>query len=139
MKPETIAEAGTEHAHQAALFAQAAIAMAAGRYHELKWMHAIPNGSLRHAATAARLKAEGVRAGVSDVFLPCPRGDRCGLYIEMKRPAMGSKRQGAVTKEQKAFISDMRAAGYAAAVCVGWRDAWETIEHYMAGGKPCEK
>src|ERR1043166_9911283 len=39
----------------------------------LKWLHAIPNGGERTARTAALLKAEGVRKGGADVFLPVPR------------------------------------------------------------------
>ena len=38
----------------------------------LKWLHHIPNGGLRNRVVAGKLKAEGVRAGVSDYFLPWP-------------------------------------------------------------------
>lgn len=85
MTPDSIAKAGTEHAHQAALFCWAG-AMARTKWPELKWMYAIPNGGERNAATAARLKAEGVKSGVSDVCLPFSRRDFHGLYIEMKKP-----------------------------------------------------
>lgn len=51
---------------------------------ELKLLHAIPNGGKRYKATAVRLKKEGVRSGVPDVFLPVARHDKHGLYVEMK-------------------------------------------------------
>ena len=38
---------------------------------ELKWMFAIPNGGIRDRITAARMKQEGVKSGVWDIFF-CP-------------------------------------------------------------------
>ena len=35
-----------------------------------RWLHAIPNGGNRSAVTGARLKAEGVKRGIPDLFLP---------------------------------------------------------------------
>lgn len=46
--------------------------------------HAIPNGGTRDKITAGRLKAEGVKAGMPDVFLPIPKKFFHGLYIEFK-------------------------------------------------------
>ena len=54
-----------EHVEQAALFRWAEFARA--RLPELTLLHAIPNGGHRHKATAARLKAEGVKRGVPDL------------------------------------------------------------------------
>jgi hypothetical protein len=51
-------------------------------YPDLKWMYHVPNGGHRNKATAARLKAAGVKAGVPDVVLPAPKGIYHGLYIE---------------------------------------------------------
>lgn len=44
-------------------------------------LFAIPNGGQRSIATASRLKAEGVRAGVWDLCMPTEKGT---LWIEMK-------------------------------------------------------
>lgn len=54
------------------------------QYPELKWLHHIPNGGSRNKAEAVKLKQMGVKAGVSDLCLPYPKGIYCGLYIEMK-------------------------------------------------------
>lgn len=45
---------------------------------------AIPNGGARHPAVAAKLKAEGVKAGVPDLFLPVARHGYHGMFIELK-------------------------------------------------------
>jgi hypothetical protein len=88
---------------------------------------AIPNGGHRHPATAGKLKAEGVRRGVPDLFLPVPAGDRHGLWIELK--AKG----GRPTPEQRAWIEALRSLGYRAEVCVGWEAAKGVIEEYLGG------
>ena len=104
MTPEQIAKSGTEHAHQAALFAWCALNV--DKYPELKWFHAIPNGGLRDKITASKLKAEGVKPGVSDTFLPVKRPPYSGLYIEMKKPGWKE------TKEQKEFGDFVRHQGF---------------------------
>lgn len=92
---------------------------------ELKWAYAIPNGGRRVKSEAAHLKKQGVKAGVSDIFIPCPRGDKHGLYIEMK--VKGNK----PTDKQKEFLKDMKEAGYEAAVCYGAREAIEVTKKYL--------
>ena len=133
MTPEQIAKANSEHAHQAALFCWAADNV--DRYPELRWMHAIPNGGLRSKAQAGKLKAEGVKSGVPDVFLPVARGYFHGLYIEMKKPALKPVRggKGGVSDEQTDFIQFARANGYAAAVCYDWNHAKNLICMYLDG------
>jgi len=103
MNPEQLSVKNTEHGHQTALFAWAAMAQQHGfafademnaytkeglfklksllhpaymppqPVSALEWLHSIPNGGLRDARTAAMMKAEGARSGVADVFLPVPR------------------------------------------------------------------
>jgi hypothetical protein len=114
-----------EHAEQAALVRWAAFARA--RLPELALLYAIPNGGHRHKATAARLKAEGVKRGVPDVCLPVPRGGAHGLYIELKTG------RGRPTPEQLGWIRALRRQGYAASVCHGWEQARRAIEDYLAG------
>ncbi len=98
---------------------------AAGRWPELALMHAIPNGGHRNKVTAAKLKAEGVKAGVPDVFLPVPRGQWHGLYIEMKTPT------GRVRKNQKQWLRRLHGQGYQVAVCRNWYAAKTLITDYM--------
>ena len=113
-----------EGVEQATLFSWAS--MRIGKYPDLKWMHHIPNGGKRGKAEAARLKAEGVKPGVADIFLPAPKGRYHGLYIELKTLDGGTR-----SKEQKEFIKDMSAAGYYATFCEGWQQAADLIEKYL--------
>jgi hypothetical protein len=70
---------------------------------------AIPNGGARSISTAARLKAEGVSAGVPDLFIP-----EWNVWIEMKR-----KKGGVVSPEQTDWIAYLRSIGYLVLVCKG--------------------
>lgn len=47
-------------------------------------LFAVPNGGRRDAITGAKMKAEGVLSGVSDLILLLPRGGYAALLIEMK-------------------------------------------------------
>lgn len=93
---------------------------------ELRWVHAIPNGGSRHPAEARHLKAQGVKRGVSDIFVPIARNGLHGLYIEMKR-----RKGGRVSDEQRRFIRDMVAQGYGATICFGADDAIDAVKEYM--------
>ena len=94
-------------------------------------LFAIPNGGARSAVTGARLRAEGVVAGIPDLFLACPRGGAHGLFIEMKRTHGGS-----VDRAQKIAMALLESQGYACAVCRGFEAARERIEAYMAMEAP---
>lgn len=87
----------------------------------------IPNGGSRHKAEAARLKAQGVRPGVPDLFVPVARGGYHGLFIEMKR-AKG----GRVSTDQARWIRELQAQGYRAHVCAGAANAIGLLREYMA-------
>ena len=63
------------------------------RYPELKWLHHCPNGGSRNRMEAVKFKQMGVKAGVSDLCLPYPKGVYCGLYIEMKYGKNGQQDQ----------------------------------------------
>lgn len=91
------------------------------QYPELKWLHHIPNGGSRNKAEAVKLKQMGVKAGVSDLCLPYPKGIYCGLYIEMK---FGD---GKHQKSQKEFLTDMATAGHYVATCYTSEDAVEVL------------
>lgn len=101
-----------------------------GRWPELGLMFHIPNGGKRSKAEAARFVRMGVKAGVSDVFLPVARNGCHGLWIELKR-----LRSGRPTADQIKWIESMIEQGYAATVCHGWEQAVKVIEGYMGGGR----
>jgi len=90
---------------------------------------AIPNGGNRSAREGKRLKNEGVLAGVSDLFVPEPRGPYHGLFIEMKRTKGGS-----TSSNQDDFLDDMAMRGYCTAVCRGAQEARAAFEAYLALG-----
>ena len=121
----------TEHDEQVALFDWANVMSA--RYPVLELIHAIPNGGLRNKITARKLKKEGVKAGVPDVFLPVARSAKNplfwyshGLYIEMKR-----QKGGTVTENQKWWHEKLREQGYLVKVCKGYDEAVTVISEYL--------
>lgn len=113
----------TEHQEQSALMTMCRLHE--NKYPGLELIHAIPNGGQRHIAVAKKLKAEGVKAGVPDIFLPVPRGNAHGLYIELK--AKG----GRVSDAQRTMLAALAEQGYACIVAYGWENAWDEIEAYM--------
>ena len=115
----------SESVEQSTLFKWAA--MNAGSHPELRLMFHIPNGGSRGKVEAARFKADGVKAGVPDIFLPVARGKYHGIFIEMKR-----KKGGRISEAQKAWISALQKQGYLAAVCYGWEDAADAILGYLS-------
>ncbi|MCL2071595.1 MAG: VRR-NUC domain-containing protein [Oscillospiraceae bacterium] len=98
------------------------------KYPELSLLHAIPNGGYRPITTAARLKAEGVRAGVPDICLPVARQGYNGLYIELKAP------KGRVQANQREWLQDLSEQGYKAVVAYGFEEARTVIEDYLREG-----
>ena len=111
----------TEADEQTTLFEWAELQ--SGRYPELKLLYHVPNGGSRNKIEAARLQAQGVKAGVPDLCLPVARGGNHGLYIELKR-----QRGGRISEEQVRWIMKH---GYSAAICRGWEEAARTIVEYL--------
>jgi len=116
-----------EHIEAVALVSWAR--MSEARFPELRNLYHIPNGGSRHPAVAGKLKAEGVRKGVSDYHLPVPVPGYIGLWIELKAPG------GRATPEQREWIAGMRALGHRAEVAVGWLEAVEIIKNYLEGNE----
>lgn len=114
-----------EHEQQVVFFNRlAALAVNAPRYAlAVRRTHAIPNGGGRTKREAGRLKAEGVKKGVPDIFTAVPVNGAHGLYIEMKSTG------GRVSEEQAAWIADALELGYAAVVC---RSATEAMAAWLA-------
>ena len=87
----------------------------------------IPNERKASRQRLAILQGLGVRAGVSDLFLPLARGGYFGLWLELKK--IGAK----PTAEQKQWLASMRQRGYAGYVCEGWRAAVEVLREGRTG------
>ena len=114
----------TEAEEQATLFSWAA--MNSARNPELRLMFHIPNGGARKPSEAARFKAEGVKPGVPDIFLPVARAPFHGLFIELKR-----QKGGKISEHQKKWIEDLLRQGYMTVVACGWKEASEYITEYL--------
>ena len=96
------------------------------QFPELALLFHIANGGYRHPATASRMKKLGVKAGVPDLFLPVPRGQSHGLWVEMKRV-----RGGRVSEDQKAWIEALTKQGYRAEVAHGAEEACDFLYKYL--------
>ena len=110
----------SEHDTQAAFFAWATHKRLPGIY----LLHATPNGGQRHPVVAAKLKAEGVKAGVPDVSWPVARGGYIGLAIEFKNG------DGNPSKEQRERIDRLQKEGWCVAVCWSWEAAARLLTGY---------
>ena len=118
----------SEHLEQKALIQWANLNLKI--YPELSLLFAIGNSGHRSPITGARLKEEGVRAGVPDLCLPVARGPYGSLFIEMKR-RMG----GIVSPQQRKWIKALREAGNKVEVCAGFIAARDEIIEYLEGAK----
>ncbi len=112
--------------HTEAVTLMKAVRLLEARHPELRLLFAVPNGGDRHPAVAAKMKAEGVKAGVPDYVLPVARGPFHGLAIELKTAT------GSASREQKQWIAGLRDQGYRAEVCRGWEQAFNVIKEYIA-------
>lgn len=107
------AKGPSEHDEQVRLFQMVE------SYPALSCLFAIPNGGYRTKATAGKLKAEGVKSGVPDLFLPVasrPNKDGKafhGMFLEMKIP--GNK----PTDNQREWLQKLANNGYYCVVCYG--------------------
>lgn len=94
------------------------------------YLLAIPNGGWRTKSGAAKLKAEGVKPGVSDLLLPLRRDGYFGLWLELKAPG------NEPTRAQEAWLRRMRTAGYRADWRDNWTDAAALIADYVGVTPP---
>lgn len=166
MTPQQLSKSGSEHGHQTAVFAYCAVARHRGwdvadewartgempkvekgeifgkgdKVPALEWLHAIHNQGHGDKVRGGMAKAEGVRKGVADMFLPWPKHDNrglilyAGLYIEMKKPTERPKREGSkggLSDEQIMFGEYVKRVGYGFAVCYSWEHAITTLRSYI--------
>lgn len=89
-------------------------------------LYAIPNGGDRNPVVGMKLKLEGVRRGVPDLFFAYPHKGFHGLYIEMKR-----RHGGRVSPEQELMIEALKRQGYKVEVCKGCDEAFKVFNEYL--------
>ena len=77
------------------------------------WIFHIPNGGHRAISVAKKMKAEGVKAGVPDLYIPAWK-----LWVEMKRT-----KGGVVSKDQRAWHDYLDGIGDAVIIGRGATDA----------------
>jgi len=90
------------------------------------YMFAIPNGGTRNIREAVSLKAQGVKAGVPDIFIAIPVGLYNGMFIELKRIKNWS-----LSVKQSKWIERLKEVGYKCVVANGFDRATEMIKEYL--------
>jgi len=95
-----------------------------------KLYFSIPNGFVAGGrnkfAGIKKLKAEGFKNGVPDLFICEPNKEYSGLFIEMKK-----EKGGVVSDDQKQWITQLIFRGYSAVVANGFLEAKEIIDEYF--------
>ena len=81
----------------------------------------IPNGGHRAISVARKLRAEGVRPGVPDLYIPAWK-----LWIEMKRTKGGS-----LSPEQRDWIAYLEGIGDTVIVAHGAREASAKVLDFL--------
>ena len=112
-----------EHHLQKALFEW--MKLVGYKYPELDLAFAIPNGGHRHMSVARKLKEEGVKAGVPDIFIPVPSGIFHGMFIECKI------KPNKLTNNQTNMIKMLERIGYCCVVVYELEEAINHITKYM--------
>ncbi len=118
----------TEHEIQSSFFA--VIQLNAKKHKWLDNIFAVPNGGKRHVSVAVKLKREGVKAGVWDVFLPSPQpggNGLAGIWIEFKTG------RNKLTDSQKQF-RDGLGETCEFAVCYSVDEGLEAVEKFLGIG-----
>jgi hypothetical protein len=114
-----------EHAEQVAVMQWSSLAC--GAMPELRLLFAIPNGGARDAVTGKRLKDEGVKRGLPDLFLPVARCGYHGLFIEMKSI------NGKLSIPQHAWKFALSKEGYRTELCRSAAEAIAVLTAYVKG------
>jgi hypothetical protein len=137
IQPDSLAKSGSEHGEQVAFFAWAA--RAADYAPALGWAYATPNGGSRgdtersRAIEGGKMKAEGVKSGVPDVFLPHPRfhvgrqAMYAGAYCELKTKDGGD----GGSDNQKKWLARLSEVGYACTIANGWHEMRRFFVEYL--------
>lgn len=121
--------------HEESRMQQSCVSWFRLQYRQFRFLlFAIPNGSklagnqTQRAIQGKRLKAEGLVAGVSDLFLSVPSGDLAGLYMEAKTET------GRQSDSQKEFEAAVLEAGYGYCIFRSLPDFQSKVKSYLENG-----
>jgi len=95
------------------------------KYPELKLLHHIPNGGTRNILEAVSLKAQGVKSGVPDLFLPVARKGYNGFFIEMK------SKEGKLSDNQQKWLADLYRNNYKIIISDSHKDVLDILIEYL--------
>ena len=87
---------------------------------------AIPTGGQRSIVVAAKMKAEGVLAGVPDLFLAVAKHKKHGLWIEMK-----NGKAGRVSDKQTEMMKLLWREGYDCRIARTRDDFEQIVKEYL--------
>ena len=90
------------------------------------YFYAIPNGGARHRLVAIKLKMEGAKAGVADMFWMISNENWNGLFVEVKIE------KGSQQPNQKAFEQIALSHRYYYAIVRSIEECEELIKRYKA-------
>jgi hypothetical protein len=127
-----LAAAGDDASYKIAGHAEAYGTWRNDRIPQLAWLHAIKNQGHGDKIRGAKSSAEGVKAGIPDLFLPFVRFDICGefdsagLYIEMKKPI-----DGVVSNVQETCQTYLVGQQYTVVNCWHWTEARNALLSYL--------
>ena len=125
MKKQPKIKAQTEHDEQVSFFKL--VDLYSKKHPELLNVFAIPNGGHRNKAVAAKLKAEGVRAGYPDIAVDVARRGYHGLRIELKRRDGGA----GLSRAQSDWFCWLMGQGYLCHMAKGSDEAWAVLCWYL--------
>ena len=89
----------------------------------------VPNGGVRSWKTAVNLKAQGAKAGVSDLPVRQARGGWHGLYLELKATP---PRDSDLAESQYDWLEGSEYEGYCPALALGFEEAKRVLTEYAS-------
>lgn len=100
---------------------------AVGAFYEV--IYHVPNGGQRNKKTAADLKRQGVKSGVSDLVVMEGRGGWLGLYVEFKATP---PKHAATQPSQREWLEKADHRGYCAVLARGLEEAKAVLREYAS-------
>lgn len=89
----------------------------------------VPNGGQRNKATAAAMKRQGVRAGVSDLSAMSARGGWYGIFLEFKATP---PHHAPLAESQREWLALAESEGYCAVLARGLLEAKAVLLEYAS-------